>query len=203
MGFTSFSLLVPETVMTAEVYLESKDWKTVRCRVFEDNLLQRNTKSGIASMFKVIRRRLEVMTSDQVDLLPNLSILGQAALVFSSIFKIHRFIYDFCNETIREKASKLDFSLNSTDYRLFFEEKKQNHPELDALSQSSEKKIRQVMFRMLAEGGFIKSTKDTTITPFLLDDKVAHAITHDSPALLRGFLMREEDIERMVSRFKK
>jgi len=47
MGFTSSSLILPETVTTAEVYLDLKDWKKVRQRVLNENLLQKNSKFGI------------------------------------------------------------------------------------------------------------------------------------------------------------
>lgn len=78
----------------------------------------------------------------------------QSQILWYSVCETYPFIKDFAVEVLHENVSALKFCVKNEDYDRFFNKKAQWHSELDSLSESSEQKIRQVIFRMLREAGF-------------------------------------------------
>ena len=196
MGFTSMALALPESITIAETYLELQDWKLTRAKVLEENLLQKNAQSTSISFFKVIRQRLQKMDDAQLQTLVAVDFQQQAMLLYANICKIHRFIFDFAVEVLRNKILNLDYQIQEAEYRSFIDQKALEHPEIEDLSKRSSAKVKQVMFRVLAEAGIIKSTSDWTLTPFIVPPKISQLVGQDAPALLKAFLMSDNDIRR-------
>ena len=196
MGFTSMALALPESITIAETYLDLQDWKLTRAKVLEENLLQKNAQSTSVSFFKVIRQRLQKMNDAQLQTLVSVDFQQQAMLLYANICKIHRFIYEFVVEILRSKILNLDYQIQEAEYRSFIDQKVLEHPEIEDLSKRSSAKVKQVMFRVLAEAGLIKSTSDWTLTPFIVPPQISQLVGQDTPALLKAFLMSDNDIRR-------
>ena len=75
---------------------------------------------------------------------------------------------EFIEEVVCDKLIVYDYQLSSGDMSNFIYNKKIDHPEFEALTDSTMKKVQQVMFRILEQAGLIDSVESKKIQiPFL------------------------------------
>lgn len=191
LSFTFGGLLLPETRIIAKEYLKTNSWDDVKAKVLEENILQKIRKSSRYRYFREIMYRLEISYPWEMEILAREMDQNTYSLVnFVIVNRYYRFVRDFNMEVIRYKVDGNDFKLTDYDYFTFFEAKSQYHPELLKLSESTGKKIQQVVIRILKETGILelKNGDKRIIKPFvpnLLAEKYAKEGTaEDMMALL-------------------
>lgn len=160
MSFTAASLVLQETVAVADVYLQCGSWEKARDKVLTDNILKARTASSAKRLFREISLRLKNLSHESLEFLVAVGPDSQKQLLWYSICKTYPFISDFNEEVIQKKISSLDYTLSEDDYDRFFNRKAQWHPELENASISTAKKIKQVIFRILRETGFLTEAGD-------------------------------------------
>ncbi|MFZ1703562.1 MAG: DUF1819 family protein [Saprospiraceae bacterium] len=147
--------------------------------------------------FHELMKRYKLLTENQKELLSQIDVTGQRQIAMIGICKAYPFIQDFIIEVVREKYLSLDFQLTDGDYQTFINRKLHLHTELEGFSDSTEKKARQVVWKMLEESGIINNTKERHILPQFVDRKVINAILSDDVNLLKIFLMTDRDIKQL------
>ena len=95
---------------------------------------------------------------------------------------------------LHEKFLSLDYELTDFDYNAFFNRKADWHEELDELKETSRKKMKQIIFRMLREADLI--TEDSMIIATMLSKRFVDIVAPDSPAKLQIFPISMSDIPR-------
>ncbi len=189
LSFTGFSLRVIDMANVAIVYREKG---TVDYQVFGEG------KSSTAKKwFNEIYKRLKTLTPRQLNLLIEGDLEAKKQVGFLSVCKKHLFIRDFTVEVIREKLLIYDYQITEGEYLSFFRRKAELHPELDGLTETSKKKVKQVTFRILEQAGIIDNAKNKSIQPQLLEEKVIHAIAEDEKEWLKILLMSDLEIENL------
>lgn len=196
MSFTAGGLFLPESSEIANLFRSLKDWKAVRNRTLEQNLIQSRTTSSKIRICREICQRLEELSDSQLEILTDGTIGEQRQILWVAICRHHRFIHEFAVEVIREKYLQLNFELHPEDYDAFFNNKAMLHDELDQLTESTRNKLRQVVFRMLRETGLL--TKQNAINPPMLTHRVAQAVGDKAPDDLRIFPIADKDIEGLL-----
>jgi hypothetical protein len=88
-----------------------------------------------------------------------------------------------------------DNHLSEPDYIRFFNEKSLTHDELNNLTTSTTKKVKQVVFKLLEQLGLIDNTKTGAILKPMPGSRVIDVILEDDPALLAVFLYASDDIK--------
>ena len=157
-----------------------------------------NARTNRREFQELIKRYLQ-LTPEQRALIVELDANGQKHLALLGICKAYPFIRDFVVEVVREKFLSLDYQLTEGDYRSFFNRKQELHPELERFAESTAKKARQVVWRILEEAGMIDNTKDRVILPQFVNPRVIQAVVADHPALLKIFLLTDRDIKACAS----
>ena len=71
------------------------------------------------------------------------------------------------------------------------------HQELEKFSDSTLKKAKQVMFRILEQAEIIDNVKDRTIQPQILQPDVIRAVVKDDRSWLKIFLISDKDIMQL------
>jgi hypothetical protein len=115
-------------------------------------------------------------------------------------FKRYPFIEEFSVEVLRRKFLRFDDRVLDSDYAAFYDSKCAAHDNLAQLSESTKKKIRQVMFRILTQAGFLDDARRRTIQRPWLSQSLTDAILRDSPRYLRCFLYSDSEIETLLER---
>jgi hypothetical protein len=193
MSFTTGTLLHRESEVMTRLYCELGDWDAVREIVIAENRLQMRTLNASKRIFQEISSRLKWLTAPQLQLLLDGSYQEQNYLLWLAVCQRYRFIYDFAVEVIREKFLRLDFDLSYNDYDIFFNNKAEWHPEVERVADSTRKKQRQFIFKMLREAELL--TADNRLLPVLLSPRLIRVIQEDDPAHFAIFPTRDAAIK--------
>jgi len=197
MSFTTGALLYRESLTVAKLFEEIGDWDTVRDRVIDANLLQMRTLNASKRIFREVASRLRQLTAAELELLCTGTRQEQSYLLWLGICKRYRFIYDFAVDVVREKFIRLDFDLPYDAYDVFFNNKAEWHPEVEGVAESTRKKLRQVLFRMMREANLL--TQDNQILPAMPTPREIKVIAADSPSYLLVFPISPTEAQEWLS----
>jgi hypothetical protein len=201
-SLTGASALITETIIIAEEYDRLKDWKTVEKSLLENNLLHKIKQSTFKREFLEIKKRLNLLTQDQLHLLIHGSLDDAKAMILLSLIKAYVFLKDFIVEIIRNKYLLFDMIVSEVDYLKFVNSKSLSHNELNEITEITAKKVKQVTFKLLEQVGLITQAKNGTILKPILNSKVIDVIIDDNPAFLNAFLYSNEEIKGLLQKIK-
>jgi len=187
-------LLPLETKIVVDLYLETSNWDDVKLKVIEDDVLQKPTLKTRKTVLGEIKKRVLHLTPLEMQHFHDASMDDIRVLSFVSCLKTYRLIYEFVIEVMREKYLLFDYEIQNSDYSSFYESKSIASEKLATVSESTQKKLKQVMISMLVDVGLIESKKNLYITKPLLSDAVIHILLADSPKLLSALLVSHDDI---------
>ncbi|MCR2791700.1 DUF1819 family protein [Microbacterium sp. zg.Y625] len=158
LSFTSGGLLVTEAWHTAEVWSRVRDWALVRAELMESNTLQSRTVQSRRTVSREVVGRLSELSADEMSLLRESSPQERAHLMWVAACRRYTLVGEFAEEVVRERFLLLTPSLKRGDFDIFVRGKALWHPELDALQDSTRRKLRQNLFRMLREAGLVSDS---------------------------------------------
>lgn len=181
MSFTVGGLFYQEAVLAADLYVKSKDWTRVREEILKTNLFQIKTSSALKRICSEVLSRLKPLSLEQLKIIQEGSRQEQLQILWVAVCKRYSFIRDFAVEVIREKFLLMDYSLAEEEYTIFFDTKAEWHEELEKLKDSTKKKLKQVLFRMLREAEI--TSEMNIILPSILTRRVARALLADNAGL--------------------
>jgi len=118
-----------------------------------------------------------------------------------SCLKLYKFIYDFATEIMRNKLLLFDFQIINSDYEAFYDSKRIAYENLNAISDSTQYKLKQVMFKMLEQAEFIDSAKNKNIQKPYLSQELTKLIVEDDPKYLSAFLYSDNEINEQIKRY--
>lgn len=196
MSFTAGALLQRASLTVVRLKEEVGDWDSVRERVREGNLLRMRTESASRRIYKEVTSRLKRLTEAQQALLLTGTRVEQKHVLWLAICKRYRFIYDFAVEVVREKFIRFDLTLTYDDFDIFFNNKAEWRPEVESVAESTRKKLRQVVFKMMREADLL--TDDDQILPAMLTPRTVEVIAADSPAHLAIFPVSPAEIQEWL-----
>jgi ribosomal protein S8 len=188
-SFTTSSLRLNEMLTVAKAKIEDKELDFI-------NDLGGGKYATGRKMFSEFNKRLSFMTAKQIEVLLDGDLPTQKQIAFVSVCKTYGFIRDFVIEVVREKYLVYDYQITEGDYISFYRRKLDLHDEMVTLTELTQKKIKQVTFKILEQAGFIDTIKSRNIQPQIIDLKLMNAIVQDNPNWLKVLLVSDMDIER-------
>lgn len=201
-SFTGASALIVETLLIAEEYNRLQDWKAVEKSLLDNNLLNKVKQATFRREFSEIKKRLSLLTQDQLQLMLQGSLDEAKAMILLSLVKTYSFLKDFIVEVIRNKYLLFDTVISEIDYIKFVNSKSLTHNELNEITEATAKKVKQVIFKLLEQVGLITHTKNGRILKPILNSKLIDVIIDDDPALLNAFLFSNEEIKSLLQKLK-
>jgi len=202
LSFTAVSLQAYEAEIIANLYKETLDWDSVARSVIEDDALQKGTISTRKREFTEFKKRLQSLTPEQIAYYEDATSSDVKSLTILSCFKLYAFISDFATEVMRNKLLLFDFQLLNSDYEAFYDSKRVAYDNLNTISQSSRYKLKQVMFKIFEQAGFIDSVKNKNIQKPYLSEKLIKLIVQDNPKHLKAFLYSDNEIKDYTKRYR-
>ena len=200
-SYTAATLMLHETNEVMKKYLEYKDWNKVNEIVIEENIMQKQSVSSRKRVFTEIKRRIETLSNEQLEYVNESSSSDIRNFIFLTILKTYRFIFEFMTEVISKKVLMFDYKILNSDYETFFESKKYAVEQLENITEATQYKLKQVLFRILEEAMIIDTTKSKNILKPHLSGEVIKLIIKDNPIYLKAFLYTDYEIEKMKERF--
>ena len=165
LSFGTGNAYINESNLILKKYLENKDWKETEKFSIENNILQTNTLSSAKRICREISLRLKSLSQEEQEFFIRSNYLDQSILIWIAICRTYKFIGDFSSMIISEKFNAYQLELKYDDFNYFYEQQKVFHEELNSLKDSTRKKLRQVIFRIMKDLNLISKNKD--ITPLL------------------------------------
>jgi hypothetical protein len=185
LSFTSGSLLMREALIAAPIYLREHDWVNVRQLIEEDNLLQARTVATGQRLAREVAQRLAVLRDDELELLVDSTTSERGHLLWAAACRRYDLIGEFAQEVLRERFLLLTPKLEYDDFNSFVRSKALWHEEVADLKDSTLRKLRSNVFRMLIEAGLL--SKDSRILQAVLSIRVSDALSARTPSDIRLF----------------
>ncbi|MGO3202339.1 MAG: DUF1819 family protein [Ruoffia tabacinasalis] len=194
-SFTGASALINETLIIAEEYAKLKDWKLVQASLVENNYLNKIKLNTLKREFAEIKKRLINLSSSQLTLILDGSLDDAKAMILLAMAKTYAYLRDFIVEVLYNKYLVFDTVLTEVDYMKFYNVKCQSHPELNEITETTDKKVKQVIFKLLEQVGLITQAKNGTIIKPILSQEAISVIVEDDLVFLPIFLYSREEIK--------
>lgn len=176
-SFTSGTLLLSEMRLLAAEYIRVGDWETVRRECSTGNLLAFRTLVSCRKFGAIIISRLKEFSPEELSYFIGVGTEEGRLLCWVTVCRRYTFIRDFMAEVVRERYLSGMHEVTYSDYASFFNDKAQYHPEMEKLSDQTQGKIRQMVFKMMAEAGIIENK--TRIVPTIMPPKMLEILPRE------------------------
>ncbi len=174
---TREQFLFYEMRTTARLMREGLEDNEVIDRIVEENLFQYPTEKSIRQMAKVCISRLKGMgDEDLIEAVVSQSSETAKQICMYAMMKQYRLVWDFMITVIGEKYRMQNFSFSQMDVNVFFMQLQEQDDYVAGWSESTVKKIRQILIRMLTENDYLDSIKADHINPVWLNPMLENAI---------------------------
>ena len=176
-GLTREQFLFYEMRIVASLIQQEKSRDAIYSEIFSDNLFQFPTERMIKTITNACFRRIDALDSPElVSCLASASAEVAKQINLYAIMCENSIVYDFMTEVIGEKyrSQQLDFS--SKDLNVFFMELAEKVPAVNDWSESTIKKLKQVLVKFLVECEYLENTKSEQLQPVYLYPELEESI---------------------------
>ncbi len=174
---TREQFLFYEMRTTAKLMSEGLEDREVIKRVVDDNLFQYPTEKSLPSMTKACIARLYALNDRNLILAITTQPLDIAKQIcLYAMMKRYRLVWDFMVTVIGEKYRLQEFSFGKKDINIFFMQIQEQDDFVSSWSESTIKKIRQVLIKILVENNYLDNIKSERLNPILLNSMLENVI---------------------------
>ena len=189
--FTAASLRLQEMILVAKALNDKRE-------IDYTNELGSGKASTGKRIYSELRKRVTQLTEEELGILINGSLTAQKQISLIAVCKSHPFIGDFVIEVLRDKLLIFDYHVSEGEFLSYYRRKNEMHPEMDSLTEMTQKKIKQVTFKILEQVGLIDSIKNRCIQPQIIDSSLLNAVINDNPNWLKFLLISDTDIKNSI-----
>ena len=176
-GLTREQFLFYEMRSTAQLKAEGLSDKEIIERVISDNLYQYPTEKSLSNMASVCVRRLNAIESDAlVSAIAELPSSAAKQICLYAMMRQYRLVWDFMITVIGEKYLHLNYSFSRSEIKTFLMSLQEQDDWVASWSESTIKKIGQVLVRILIETEYLDDNKADHINPVLIHPVLENAI---------------------------
>lgn len=152
-----------ETEQVTGLFLEHKDWDTVAQLVVDDNVMQKGTVSTRKREFSEIKKRIIGLHEDEMRFLVDCTTDELKLYCLYLCSKTYRLLFEFVSEVIRDKYLMFDYSIYDSDYAKFIESKTASSGKLQKITEKTQYKLKQVIFKILEQSTLIDSSRTRNV----------------------------------------
>lgn len=163
LSMSGSSARMQESLIAAREFLELGDWQATRAKLVDENLFQLNAVSSRKRVVAEIVKRLRMLTDRELEFFVSSYGDDRCAILWVAICRTYQFVYDLSEEVIVERFNRTIPDFTQESYDVFFDEQAEIHPELEGMTESGRKKMRNTVLRMLMECHLVD--EDRRITP--------------------------------------
>ena len=152
--------------ITAKLLNEELSEKEVLDRIITDNLFQYPTERQIKNLAQVCIRRLNSLGDNSLisDVATQPSDVAKQICLYS-MMKHYRLVWDFMITVIGNKYKQQDLSFGKIDVNVFFMRLQEQDDNVASWAESTVKKIKQVLVRILVENNYLDNIKSEHLNP--------------------------------------
>ncbi|MCY1352065.1 hypothetical protein D9M69_383480 [compost metagenome] len=153
------SLQVRESRIVADLLLQNasaEQWYEV---IQQENRLQKRTPASAKRVAQALRKRLERLDADFWQAIRDGDDELATQVVFCSALERNLLLVEFIETVVRDAFVTRAGVLEPYHWSEFLDERSHRDPAITTWTESSRKKMAQVVYRMLAEVGLLESTR--------------------------------------------
>lgn len=173
------SLQVRESRIVADLLLQdasAEQWHEV---IQQQNLLQKRTPASAKRVAQALRKRLERLDAPFWRAIRDGDDQLATQVVFCSALERNLLLVEFIETVVRDAFVTRAGVLEPYHWSEFLEERSHRDPAVSTWTESSRKKMAQVIYRMLAEVGFLEGTRNMKLQNLMIRSEV-RALLDDS-----------------------
>lgn len=179
--------MLRESQIIADFLLNEPTQEQWNEAIVDHNILQKPSAASAKRNAATIKKRLEGLDRDFLEKLAYSGSEEATQLMFAAILINSTLLADFVRNVVTDAKRMFRESLNVDDWQHFWEERARLYPALADMSQNSVYKVSQVAFKVLADAGYIDSTKHKRLMNVYLSPAVRQIlINHDRDDIVRA-----------------
>ena len=174
---TREQFLFYEMRITAKLMSEGLSEDKIVERIVGGNLFQYPTEKTIQRMAKTCISRLKAMGNDSlIDAIASQPVDVAKQICLYAMMKQSRLVWDFMFTVIGEKYRLKDMKFGKIDLNVFFLRLQEQDDTVAAWSDSTIKKLKQVLTKILVENRYLDNTKADHLNQILMNHLLENAI---------------------------
>jgi hypothetical protein len=158
-NLTKASLKVGESRIIAALLIDCADENCWRQAILEENVLQKRSVSTARTFADYIRHRLSTMNRELWELVREGSPTVATQALLAAAIKHNRLLADFFDLVLREHKRQFKTTLTARDWADYIEACAGRDLNVATWTPEVVVKLRQVVFRILAEAGYVENTR--------------------------------------------
>ncbi|MCD6585899.1 MAG: DUF1819 family protein, partial [Desulfobacteraceae bacterium] len=159
------SLLIPESRHIAKLLIANADDDAWHQAIVIDNVLQKRSPAAAKRQAKLIKNRLSLMQPALWEMIDQGSNDVATQAILAAAIKHSRLLGDFMDQVIQSHWKTFITKISTTDWNSFLETCIQKDPVIDTWMDSTRAKLKQVVFRILAESKYVDGTRTLALLP--------------------------------------
>ncbi len=159
------SLLINESRKIARLLLNNADSEAWHQAIVIDNILQKRSPVTAKRQARLIKNRLSLMKPDLWEIVGDGSSDIAIQALLAAAIKHSRLVGDFMDTVIRQHWQTFKEKISAKDWKDFLEICAQVDPKVDEWTESTRSKLKQIVFKILAESKYISSTRSQKLLP--------------------------------------
>ena len=164
------SLLIPESRRISQLLLEKPSKDAWQFALEKENLLQKSPATA-KRQARLIKKRLEKLPPEGLELILNGDREVATQILMASAILHSQLLGDFIRDVYAADIRKLETNLNQRQWDGFLIDCEHRDQTVEKWTQTTRKKLFQVIVRILAEAKYLDSTEKMMLTPPLLHPK--------------------------------
>ena len=186
---TREQFLFYEMRTTARLMREGLEEEEIIRRIVEENLFQYPTEKSIRQLAKSCVARLKGLNDDDlVEAVASGSSETAKQVCMYAMMRRYRLVWDFMITVIGEKYRMQNLSFGQMDVNVFFMQLQEQDDCVAGWSETTVRKLRQILIRILVENEYLDHNKANHINPVLLSPVLENAIrTNNDDRALTAF----------------
>jgi hypothetical protein len=154
------SLMIREGQIVAELLLKKPSQDEWFDAIVNQNILQKRSDASAKRNASTIKKRLESLSDEFLTQLAFGSAELSSQLMFAATLIQSTMLADFMRDVVLDAKRMFRDLIDSNDWVAFWEDRSRLFPEFAQMTESSTYKISQVVFKVLADAGYIESTRN-------------------------------------------
>lgn len=166
------SLMLPESRRIARLRMGNPTEAEWAEALRSENVLQKKTPATARRQARLIRNRLETLDADGWQLIADGDKEVATQLLMAASIRHSRLLGDFLQDVYAQHLRRLEHALSARGWEAFLTECAHRDPAVAEWAESTQRKLFQVIVRILAEAGYLDSTRKMNLTPPMLHPSV-------------------------------
>ncbi len=174
------SLLITESRQVARLLLDQADQDQWHQAIVIDNLLQKRSPVAAKRQARLIKNRLSLMRPDLWKIIHTGAADLSAQALLAAAIKHSRLIGDFMEYVVKENWRTFNQKITLRDWINFLEICSQTDPKVAKWTDATRSKLKQIVFRILAEAKYLDSTRSGKLLPVSVFPEIKNYLVSNS-----------------------